>query len=77
MLVGLFLHNIKSYRAGHFIPIMHSSQNNLVCYAGENGTGKSAILEALDELSGMSGEELRTQRYDKYRKMGAFLEGSL
>lgn len=48
MLVGLFLHNIKSYRAGHFIPIMHSSQNNLVCYAGENGTGKSAILEALD-----------------------------
>ena len=38
---------------------------------------KKTILEALDELSGMSGEELRTQRYDKYRKMGAFLEGSL
>ena len=36
---------------------------------------KKTILEALDELSGMSGEELRTQRYDKYRKMGAFLEG--
>ena len=36
---------------------------------------KKTILKALDELSGMSGEELRTQRYDKYRKMGAFLEG--
>ena len=34
---------------------------------------KSTILSALDELSGMSREDLRNQRYDKFRKMGAFL----
>ena len=36
---------------------------------------KKTILQALDELSGLSGDELRNQRYDKFRKMGAFLEG--
>ena len=34
---------------------------------------KNTILEALDELSGMSAEELRNHRYDKFRKMGEFL----
>ena len=34
---------------------------------------KKTILSALDELSGMSREDLRNQRYDKFRKMGAFL----
>ena len=35
---------------------------------------KATILEALNELDGMSGDDLRNQRYDKYRAMGAFLE---
>ena len=35
---------------------------------------KATILEALSELDGMSGDDLRNQRYDKYRAMGAFLE---
>lgn len=35
---------------------------------------KQTIMNALDELSGMSAEDLRNQRYDKFRKMGAFLE---
>lgn len=34
---------------------------------------KNTILSALDELSGMSRDDLRNQRYDKFRKMGAFL----
>ena len=34
---------------------------------------KKTIKSALDELSGMSREELRNQRYDKFRKMGEFL----
>ena len=36
---------------------------------------KKTILSALDDLSGMDAEALRNQRYDKFRKMGAFLEG--
>jgi len=39
------------------------------------GELKKTILSALDGLSGMSREDLRNQRYDKFRKMGAFLEG--
>ncbi len=34
---------------------------------------KTTIKSAIDELSGMSREELRNQRYDKFRKMGAFI----
>lgn len=35
---------------------------------------KDTIKQALDELAGMSREDLRNQRYDKFRKMGAYLE---
>ena len=34
---------------------------------------KQTIVESLEDLSGLSGEELRTQRYEKFRKMGAFI----
>jgi len=34
---------------------------------------KNTILTALDELAGMSREELRNQRYDKFRKMGKYI----
>ena len=40
---------------------------------GENM--KQAILENLNALSGMSREELRSQRYDHFRVLGAFKEG--
>lgn len=35
---------------------------------------KKTIISSLDELSGMSGEELKKSRYEKFCKMGAFLE---
>ena len=35
---------------------------------------KNTILKALDELSGMSKDELKSQRYEKFRKMGSFFE---
>ena len=35
---------------------------------------KRTILAALEELNGLSGDELKAQRYDKFRKMGEFLE---
>ncbi|MBQ8668325.1 acetyl-CoA carboxylase carboxyltransferase subunit alpha [bacterium] len=42
-------------------------------YEAMSAEVKRTILSALDELSGMSREDLRNQRYDKFRKMGAFL----
>lgn len=35
---------------------------------------KKAIENALEKLSKLSGEELRAQRYEKFRKMGKFIE---
>ena len=35
---------------------------------------KDSITRALDNLLKMSSDELRTQRYDKFRKMGQFIE---
>lgn len=35
---------------------------------------KDTIKQALGELAGMSREDLRNQRYDKFRRMGAYLE---
>ena len=36
---------------------------------------KRTILAALDELSSVSKDELKSQRYEKFRKMGRVLEG--
>ena len=47
----------------------HTNYNEM----GENM--KQAILENLNALSGMSREELRSQRYDHLRVLGAFKEG--
>lgn len=35
---------------------------------------KTTILESIEELSKLSKEEMKNQRYNKFRKMGAFLE---
>lgn len=43
-------------------------------YAEVTNNMKSSIVNALDELSKKSSEELRSERYDKFRKMGRFIE---
>ncbi len=44
-------------------------------YSATANAMKNAIQKSLDELSRLSSEELRVQRYDKFRKMGRFIEG--
>lgn len=44
------------------------------CYSEMSQNMKEAILNSISELEGMSVEELRNQRYDKFRAMGRFLE---
>ena len=36
---------------------------------------KTAIKEALDEISNLSVDKLREERYAKFRAMGRFIEG--
>ncbi len=45
------------------------------CYSEISQNMKKAILDALDSMKGMSAEELRNQRYEKFRDMGQFLIG--
>ena len=44
-------------------------------YEATANSMKKSIANALDELSKMSAEELREQRYNKFRNMGKVLEG--
>ncbi len=44
------------------------------CYSEMSDNMKSAILDSLKELEGMSAEELKNQRYNKFRAMGRFIE---
>jgi len=39
------------------------------------GAMKNSIINALQELNSLSADELRAQRYEKFRKMGRFIEG--
>lgn len=48
MIVGIFLRHIKAYKGISYIPLGH--QYNFISYIGENGIGKSSILEALNSF---------------------------
>ena len=50
MIIGLFLRAIKTYRQMHFIPVAFNNQNKMINYIGDNGVGKSSILEGLDSF---------------------------
>ena len=48
MIVGLFLKHIKAYKGINFVPI--GLKYKFISYVGENGVGKSSILESLDSF---------------------------
>lgn len=46
MIIGIVLRNFKVYKNINYIPL--SNGTNFTCVIGQNGVGKSSILEALD-----------------------------
>jgi len=48
MIAGLFLRNYKIYEKFNFIPFTNNHQEKFNLFIGENGAGKSSVLEALD-----------------------------
>lgn len=48
MIAGLFLRHYKIYKGGSYIPFGVKQLENLNLFIGNNGAGKSSILEALD-----------------------------
>jgi len=48
MIAGLFLRNYKIYEKFNFIPFTNGNEENFNLFIGENGAGKSSVLEALD-----------------------------
>lgn len=50
MISGLFLRNFKNYENINFIPFWTSENDRMTIFAGDNGAGKSAILESMNCL---------------------------
>lgn len=50
MILGAVLRNYKCYYGTHYIPFYKDRRQNLNVIIGDNGVGKSTILEALDSL---------------------------
>ncbi len=48
MIAGLFLRNFKTYERFNFIPFTDGNDEKLNLFIGNNGAGKSSVLEALD-----------------------------
>lgn len=48
MIVGVYLKNFKCYQATQFIALHTKSSEQLIGFLGDNGVGKSAILEGLE-----------------------------
>lgn len=48
MIAGLFIRNVKTYQGINYIPLTDSP--NLSGLLGNNGIGKSSILEAIDTI---------------------------
>lgn len=48
MILGLFFRSYKCYKNAQFIPFAKNNLENLNVFIGNNGVGKSSILEALD-----------------------------
>lgn len=48
MIIGLFLRHFKIYKGAKYIPFGINNVENFNLFIGQNGAGKSSILEALD-----------------------------
>lgn len=48
MIAGLFIRNVKTYQGINYIPLTDAP--NFSGFLGNNGIGKSSILEALDVI---------------------------
>uniref|UniRef100_UPI00403F0B13 AAA family ATPase n=1 Tax=Oceanobacillus sp. FSL W7-1293 TaxID=2921699 RepID=UPI00403F0B13 len=48
MITGLFLRHYKTYQGLYFIPICNDYNNQYSVFVGNNGIGKSSIMEGLN-----------------------------
>ena len=65
MLIGMLLRNYKIYYGINYIPIKYT--HNFTSYVGDNGIGKSSILEALDTY--FNNKDWNINNYSKTRGM--------
>ena len=54
MIVGIFLRHIKTYKGINFVPL--SDGEKFCGLVGNNGIGKSTVLEALDKAGAIDGK---------------------
>jgi ABC-type cobalamin/Fe3+-siderophores transport system ATPase subunit len=54
MLIGCLIRNYKVYENIVFVPVSNEYNSKFSAYVGENGAGKSSVLEALDTFFNMA-----------------------
>ena len=61
MLIGTFLKNFKCYQGTQFVPAYADASEKIIGYLGDNGVGKSAVLEGLSVFFSKKGHWIRNK----------------
>lgn len=72
MIVGIVVQNYKCYKGIQFIPFMRNKPEFLRVIIGNNGVGKSAILEALDSFFNNTSWTIHSDATRKDASIGVF-----
>jgi len=72
MIVGIVVQNYKCYKGIQFIPLMKNKPEFLRVIIGNNGVGKSAILEAFDSFFNNAGWTIHSDATKKDASIGVF-----
>lgn len=73
MILGIILRNYKCYKGLHYIPLYKNEEQKLNIFIGDNGVGKSTILEGLDSLFNDAGWVINSDSYAKEAYVGIVL----
>lgn len=64
MILAVILRNYKCYKGISFIPLRQNIHQNMNMIIGDNGVGKSSVLESMDTFFNDAPWILNTDSYD-------------
>lgn len=74
MIAGVFLRNYKSFYNFNYVPLIFSNSDKITVFAGDNGSGKSTVLESIDcVLNNLNPDEWECSHGQKRDRMQIYL----